>query len=139
MTITPEQARELLDVATPGPWYAHTDSGHPDETYIYDETGNMCIAVEPAGSDYLEADLTLAAAAPELAHTIAGMTEEWGVDANGDALFPVRDEGHPMGSYFTPDRAEAEGVRDRMAKLNPHNNYLLVRRMVSVAEVIEGE
>ena len=77
--------------------------------------------------------------APDMAETIAGMTEEWGVDANGDALFPVREEGHPMGSYFTPDRAEAEGVRDRMAKLNPHNNYLLVRRMVSVAEVIEGE
>lgn len=64
------------------------------------------------------------------------MTEEWGVDANG-ALFPVLEEGHPMGAYFTPDRAEAEGVRDRMAKLNPHINYRLVRRLVSDPEVID--
>lgn len=70
MNITPEQARKWRDDARPGPWYVHTDSGRPDETFIYDETGHMCIAVEPAGSDYLEADLTLAAAAPELAQTV---------------------------------------------------------------------
>lgn len=131
MTITPDQASELLDGATPGPW-GRTGMG------ALTDTDGKALVTDPDGN-MSSADADLAAAAPDMAETIAGMTEEWGVDANGDALFPVREEGHPMGSYFTPDRAEAEVVRARMAKLNPHVNYLLVRRMVSVAEVIEGE
>lgn len=83
MNITPEQARKWRDDARPGPWYAHTNPDDPDETFIYDEDGHMCIAVEPAGSDYREADLHLAAAAPDLAQTIAAQTWEYGVEYLG--------------------------------------------------------
>lgn len=139
MNITPDQADQWAKTATDGPWYVETDPDDPYGPFIYDDTGNMCISVEPVGSDYREADLHLAAAAPDLAHTIAGMTEEWGVERGptGTTLYPVREDEHPMGAYFTPDRAEAEGVRDRMAKLNPSNRYRLVRRLVGPVEEAE--
>ena len=128
MTITPDQARELLYGATPGPW-GRTGMGALTDTdgkvLVHDPDGNMD-----------DSDANLAAAAPDLAQTIAGMTEEWGV-SRANALFPVREEEHPMGAHFTPDRAEAEGVRDRMAKLNPHTHYRLVRRLVGPVEVKE--
>lgn len=71
------------------------------------------------------------------ATTIAGMYEEWGVEADGNALFPVNEEWHPNGEYFTECRADAEAVRDRMAKLNPHARYRLARRLVGPVEVVE--
>lgn len=80
MNTTPEQARKWRDDARPGPWYVHTDPGDPDGTFIYDEDGHMCIAVWRGGSDYKEADLALAAAAPDLAQTIATMRWEYGVE-----------------------------------------------------------
>ena len=80
MTITPEQADKWAQRATDGPWYVHTDLDDPDGTFIYDDPGRMCIAVEPAGSDYRKADLDLIAAAPDLAQTIAGMRWEYGVE-----------------------------------------------------------
>ena len=128
MTITPDQARELLDGAVPGPWDASFDD-EADATRLY-----------PWGEDEEIEDSEsweLARNAPDLAQTIAWMTEEWGVEVDGNALFPVREEEHPMGAYFTPDRAEAEAVRDRMAKLNQHNRYRLVRRLVGPVEVAE--
>lgn len=67
------------------------------------------------------------------------MSEEWGVEADGNALFPVNEEWHPNGEYFTECRADAEAARDRMAKLNPHIHYRLVRRLVGPVEVIDGE
>lgn len=119
MNITPEQARKWRDDARPGPWYVHTAPGDPDGTFIYDDMGHMCIAVEPAGSDYLEADLTLAAAAPDLAQTIAGMRWEYGVEqATGTTQwFRAR----PM--------AEAHA--------QVHGCFRLVRRLVGPVEVAE--
>ena len=79
------------------------------------------------------------AAAPDIAHTIAGMTEEWGVEADGNALFPINEEWHPNGEYFTECRAGADAIRDRMAKLNRHIHYRIVRRLVGPLEVIDSE
>lgn len=84
MNITPEQADHWVQTATDGPWYVHTD---PDGTLIHDDTGNMCIAVEQAGSDYREADLHLAAAAPDLARTIAEMRWQWGVRTDAEEIW----------------------------------------------------
>lgn len=132
MTITPEQADKWSQGATDGPWYVHTD---PDGTLIHDDTGNMCIAVEPVGSDYREADLTLAAAAPDLAQTIAGMTEEWGVERD-----------RPGSAYIDGTVARwitwiGDGARARKACVISHRggNPRLVRRLVGPVEVIDGE
>ena len=70
MNITPDQADRLKQDATDGPWFVHTDPDDVDGTYIYNDPGHMCVAIEPLGSDYRPADLELAAAAPDLAQTV---------------------------------------------------------------------
>lgn len=125
MNITPEQADQWAQKATDGPWYVHTD---PDGTLIHDDTGNMCIAVEPAGSDYRVADLHLAAAAPDLAQTIAGMTMQWSVEKH---------DGHRWsrhGGWVDPEPI----ARLRLRKAREDGETArLVRRLVGPVEVAE--
>lgn len=62
----------LLEKATPGPWEYVAGDG-PDERYIGDpDIWGMCIGVEAngEGSSCSDADLTLAAAAPQLAREV---------------------------------------------------------------------
>jgi hypothetical protein len=75
MTITPDQARELLDGATPGPWWIHPAYGTVEPDVISGE-GFRFVATDE--------DLNLSAKAPDLAQTIAGMTEVWGVEEQAD-------------------------------------------------------
>ena len=127
MTITPDQARALLDGARPGPWHVYTDPDDPDGTFIYDDMGNMCIAVEPAGSDYLEADLTLAAAAPDLAQTIAGMTWEYAVEhEHTPGKWHRVTEWGPEANPYQPGHVLSDDER-------------IVRCLVGPREVVEGE
>lgn len=137
MNIAPDQARELLDGARPGPWYAHTDTDDPDGTFIYDEDGHMCIAVEPAGSDYREADLALAAAAPDLAQTIAGMTEQWRHEAwhdRGDGVGPWRSLGWPHDDGWRNTRESADFDLEQADGTFKHR---LVCRLVGPVEATE--
>lgn len=124
--ITPDQADQWAQTATDGPWYVHTDPDDPDETYIYDETGNMCIVADPAGSAYLAADLALAAAAPDLAQTIAGMRWEWRCEADFDGTWAglTTWESSPDYARATMQRRHRYPVR-------------LVRRLVGPGEVTE--
>lgn len=120
MNITPDEADRWAQSATAGPWYVHTD---PAGTLIHDDTGNMCIAVEQAGSDYREADLHIAAAAPDLAQTIAEMrweyrTEEW----SGNYWYPCEE--------WDADASLHEGYISR-------DGERLVRRLVGPVEVAE--
>lgn len=67
--ITTMHLKQLLDEAAPGPWGYFPGDG-PDERYIGDpDIWGMCIGVDAngEGSSCGDADLTLAAAAPELA------------------------------------------------------------------------
>ena len=121
MTVTPDQANHLVQRATGGPWYVHTDPDDPDGTYIYNDPGHMCVAIEPLGSDYRPADLDLIAAAPDLAQTIAGMRWEWGV------RFPDASEWWPGGDSEKTVCA---------AKLARHVRFIC--RLVS-APVVIGE
>lgn len=145
MTITPDQARELLDGATPGPWenlhieWADKDGVERETWFVCDESDVLMRTCKQEEGRGTEANSNIAAAAPDLAQIIAGMTEEWGVEADGNALFPVNEEWHPNGEYFTESRADAEAVRDRMEKLNQHVRYRLVRRLVGPVEAIDGE
>ena len=112
MTITPDQARELLDGATPGPWWIHPAYGTVEPDVI---SGEGCRFVAT------DEDLNLSAKAPGMAQTIAGMTEEWGVKlpATGKIMW----------------RSDLKDARE-LAELG---NGLLVRRLVSDPEVIDGE
>lgn len=49
MTITPDQARELLDGATPGPWYVHTD---PDLAQTVIEQGKRIEELEAQHAEW---------------------------------------------------------------------------------------
>ncbi|WP_041629855.1 hypothetical protein [Corynebacterium variabile] len=74
MTITPDQARELLDGATPGPW--------DEDANILNHDGDPLLSDGSFGDPnwYNVRDLTLMTAAPDLAHTIAAQTWEYGVE-----------------------------------------------------------
>lgn len=93
MIIAPDQAQTLLDGATPGPWRALHDQWE-------DEDGTPCedfyVLGGPDGILHTEdfdpdthnpvANTTLAAAAPDLAQTIAGMTAQYAVQSKAGAL-----------------------------------------------------
>jgi hypothetical protein len=135
MTITPDQAQNLLDGATPGPWRALHDQWE-------DEDGTPCedfyVLGGPDGILHTEdfdpdthnpvANTTLAAAAPDLAQTIAGMKTEyaletlWGTGADWAVT---------TGWFPTPERAWADLVLDA-------GPTRLVRRVVSETEVVES-
>lgn len=97
--LTTTHLQHLLDQATPGPW-EYDPGEQEDERCIIDaETWNMCINPEPngAGSSCSDADLNLAAAAPELAQEvirlrgeikglIAAMEDKAGVSNGRDTL-----------------------------------------------------
>lgn len=116
MVVTPDQARELLDGTTPGPWEALFDN----EAIETDTSTVLCNtdgAVEWGRN--IEHDVPLAAASPDLAQTIAGMTEEWGVR-------------FPDGSEWWPGGDSEKTVY--AAKLTRHVRF--IRRLVSVPVVI---
>lgn len=147
MTITPEQADRLKIDATDGPWFVHTDHDDPDGTYIYNDPGHMCVAIEPLGSDYRPADLELAAAAPDLAQTvidqaatIAGMTEEWGVAHDGNVIcldFYGTEAEEPGHQRWTESRTRAEKWAAYMRGVFPGETYHIARRTVGPVEVVE--
>lgn len=84
MTITPDEARDQLDGATPGPW---TLGASPFEVWSVVPTdlgpdhGNLL------GTFATEEDADLACTAPDLAHTIAGMRWQIGVHAGDEDIW----------------------------------------------------
>ena len=132
MTITPDQARELLDGATQGPWRALHDQWE-------DEDGTPCedfyVLGGPDGILHTEdfdpdthnpvANTALAAAAPALAQTIAGMRWEYAVEHLGHVS--------PWGSRESAEDDLRYYLRTSM--FIPH----LVHRLVGPAEPIAKE
>jgi len=114
MNITPEQALELLDGATPGTW-------REDESNILDHDGDELLSDGSFGDPnwYNDRDITLMAAAPDLAQTIAGMRWEHGVEqATGTTQW-----------FRSRPMAEAHA--------QVHGCFRLVRRLVGPVEVTE--
>lgn len=123
MTITPDQARALLDGATPGPWESLFDN----EAIETDTSTVLCNtdgAVEWGRN--IEHDVPLAAAAPDLAQTIAGMRWEWRCEADFDGTWAglTTWESSPDYARATMQRRHRYPVR-------------LVRRLVGPVEVTE--
>lgn len=130
MTVTPDQAHQWAQEATDGPWYVHTDPDDPDGTYIYNDPGHMCVAIEPLGSDYRPADLDLIAAAPDLAQTIAGLRWEYAVeDLNGDILDLNDDAYSDVETLWTWHRTVAEETQAT-------HGGTVVRRLGGPVEVV---
>lgn len=132
--MTPDEARDLLDGTTPGPWTLQPVPGHPGLRHI--STGAVvglngipeCIPVH-MDSKVGAANMTAIATVPAMLATIAGMREEWARKARimGDT------EWHNLG--WCRSRAEAEltdwwGSIPRGATVE----YRLVRRYVTEPE-----
>ena len=136
MTITPDQARELLDGATTGPWRALHDQWE-------DEGGTTCedfyVLGGPDGILYTEdfdpdthnpvANTALAAAAPALAQTIAGMKTEYAVQTKEGGLTQLY---YGRDLVWTDIKLTAEQVAHEIGGT-------VVRRYVTAPEVIDGE
>ena len=91
--ITGQQARELLDGATPGPWTATEDhimrlgwEQRKRERWMADESDHVLMNPEPEWKPLTEnrTDMQLAAAAPALAATVAWLYGQTGQDYDGD-------------------------------------------------------
>lgn len=87
MTITPQQAQALLEGTIPGPWewVDCDDDGGGTHMALRNPDGEKALHTVDAESyaSWVEGtpeDLRLAAAAPDLAHTIAEMRWEYGVE-----------------------------------------------------------
>lgn len=121
MTTTPEQARELLDGATPGPW-------SEDESNIMNHDGDPLLSDGLFGDPnwYNDRDLTLMTAAPDLAQTIAGMRWEWRCEANFDGTW----------AGLTTWESSPDYARATMQRRHRYPTRL-VRRLVGPAEVTE--
>lgn len=136
MTITPDQAQELLDGATPGPWHKcrdnHSDCDCPEGTVF----GPDVVGSDNPGIWWTTADEPVILAAPDMAETIAGMREEWKVQTRPRGL-PWRE--------WTPQEidfgSEEEAFRyARKIHSSEPLNCRIVRRLVGPwEEVIDGE
>lgn len=132
MTITPEQARALLDGATPGPWRALHDQWE-------DEDGTPCedfyVLGGPDGILHTEdfdpdthnpvANTALAAAAPDLAQTIAGMRWEYAVEHE-----------HSPGNWHQVTQWGPE-ENPYQPGYGPGDDERIIRRLVGPVEVTE--
>ena len=133
MTTTPDQARQLLDGATPGPWRALHDQwedkdGTPCEDFYVLGGPDGILHTEDFDPDTHNpvANTTLAAAAPDLAQTIAEQTWQWSVER-------LTEDGSRwlIDRPWTCDRELAE------TWLRKHDDSRLVRRLVGPVEVVE--
>ena len=132
--ISPERAQELLDDATPGPWRISTTEG----------IGGLGFAEDFYQDDPREkANVALAAAAPELAQTIAGMRYEYAVQVSTDGGESWR-FAHG-GTKSTPDpidpcwwfRTEEEARDFAKFRTTKRSSARVVRRLVTDVEVVE--
>lgn len=133
MTITPDQARELLDAnLAPGPYYVEEDDWEGD---IFGNAAGHSMSFAPQLRMKVEGkeggELALFAAAPDMAETIAGMKWEWGIERD----WKFAPGGRSTLWFKTEAEARKEWSRDDIADVHPR----LVRRLVGPVEVIDGE
>ena len=135
-SITPEKAQELRDAATPGPWRVETEAPCECCTYVAAPAAAVCTP-DPE-------DAPLIAAAPDLAHTVAGLRYEYAVEVDtpeGKAYALESDEGmvyhiaNPAYADWEEDRDDMEIFATRAAR-DLAATTRVVRRLVSEPEVV---
>lgn len=129
--MTPDQARDLLDGTTPGPWVRRRDAdGNPTPVVVSagpTDRHHIMTADPAAPPERQQADTALIAAAPTLAAMIAGMREEWGVSYRRDH------ENDKRTTWGWDTREDAERSMRLMTRVYV---YGLVRRYVTNEEEI---
>ena len=135
--MTPQEARELLDKATPGPWDC---VGQDDEYPRVARDGYQDIT-----NDATNFNAPLIAAAPALAELVANMHYEYAV-ATGPEHSPVyaamNSQGRFIGTALAladwwQTKGEAQDLVDELRGENEHSTARIVRRLVSDPEVVE--
>lgn len=131
--MTPEQARQLLEGTTPGPWEHEGRQPYIDsENFVIRQVGKPGVRIR--GAAYGDtANIDLIAAAPGMAEMIAGMTAEYAVQVRrSDGWQYSRDEDDFRWQPLTVQIVRAD--RD-----HPHEETRIVMRYVTAAQPLEGE
>lgn len=119
--MTPDEARDVLDGTTPGPWEVRDDAGL---LAVSSDAG-------PVAIDMHESDADLISAAPDMAAVIAGMHEEWGVKFGESA--------HASAHIAWGFRSESSARHYRAIARNTGNETpRIVRRYVTEPEVADA-
>ena len=148
--MTPEEARKLLDGTTPGPWQFKTDVadmpsgahevGHvvqAGDTVLFESWGDV--------TDTHPGNLALAAAAPDLAETVAGLRVEWVicrmVYIGGEYSGPLYEcWSSEMGGWWSLDEAtwfDSQLEAEDEAEHYDLDDYQLATRICGPVEVVE--
>lgn len=130
--ITPDEARDLLDGTTPGPWTMH----RPCPEDFIRVTGEDLKDIADNGI-VEDADARLIAAAPELAQAIAGMQVEYTVEYSQDA----GETWHSMRRNIQTRESAEETllIASYPTTSNQRLRYRIVQRLISTPEVIDGD
>lgn len=134
--MTPEEARALLDGATPGPWQVRGDGPANQQLRICDCEERAEVAELVAWEN-----APLIAAAPALAEMVAGLYVEYAVQATYTGLYVREDDDGQLSGVVEPSDADwwqdADACTDFVTFLNedPEQTVRMVSRLVSeVAE-----
>lgn len=131
-----QDAKELLDGATPGPWYPHEDDW--DDNLVVNKSGENKdwgdqLIIEVKAGD-LKHDRRLIAAAPALAEIVASLTTEYIAEWQDNGVWaPIEMDG--FDGTFANLRA-AQGYIEVAKKQAPYEITRIVRRLVSAQEVV---
>lgn len=139
--ISPEQARELLTGGEPGPWELigeyQDGEPRPDESYLIHTPSGEYMGIMHGK------DAHLAAAAPDLAETIAGMREEYAVQVTDDGGESWRFAHGGTRAVFDPIkpcwwfRTKEEAQDFAKFRAPKPGKSRVVRRLVTDVEVVE--
>ncbi|GEM_PF-5933923 len=153
--MTPEEARQLLEDTTPGPWgfdtQTYEEPCYPELVVDFQVTthnGNQVAVQTDFDSDAYESgrNFNLMAAAPDMAEMIANMTAEYAVERNCSVI-----EGEPdwekigfgmypgiiANTFWTTEKKLAENLYED-AKTG-HLPVRLVRRYVTAPQPLGDE
>lgn len=134
--MTPEKARELRDLSSPGPWIIGRHK-YADAHRIYDRRGNLIAW----GARGFNADLM--AAARDLARIVAGLRYEYAVQNTETGAFLREESDGAVISTSDPAAADwdmtSEEADSYAAWMTGEElvEYRVVRRLVGSPEVVE--
>ena len=147
--MTPEKARALLDAATPGPWEAYDPGDGTARLYSYANGADEADRLIGDLGEMEKGTGRLAAAAPELAETIANLRYEYAVAVPVATGVPDQ----PLWRYFIRRGADGGAILTALPGLGVwhvseegaaafaewHNvtGYRIARRFVGDPEVTE--
>ena len=125
--MTPDEARQLLDGTTPGPWRVGLDRTEDETCAIHALVPRKGVILAVLIADEIDnrEDADLIASAPDMAAMIAGMRAEYRVEISIDG-----DTWHPGGWTKSPEDAEPPDF----FRLHRYTRRRIIRRYVTAEE-----